>query len=151
HLTQHLVRERGFVLYDIVQYFQRLREEEIKEEEASVLGDQGNAVVLMSVHASKGLEFPVVFIPELEKDHLRKGGGATKFFYHPNYGAGIRLKDLGSGRGEEGPGHGLIKIMKQEEEEREKQEAIRLLYVAMTRAKDHLVLCATEWDERRKP
>ncbi|RKD24465.1 hypothetical protein BEP19_08745 [Ammoniphilus oxalaticus] len=150
-LIQRLVDEKGYPLYDIVQHFNRLQEEEIQEEEASVVSDHGNAVVIMSVHASKGLEFSVVFIPELEKDQLRKGGQATRFFYNPRYGAGLRLKELGSGKGADGPGHGMIKKMKEDEEEREKQEGIRLLYVAMTRAKDHLVLFATEWSARRKP
>jgi len=147
HLVHQLVDEQGLLLYDILQHFQQLQEEEIKEEEASIISDHGNAVVIMSIHASKGLEFPVVFIPELEKDHFKKGSQTTKLLYHPSYGAAVRLKDLGK----DGPGHGLFEAMKRDEEEREKQEAIRLLYVAMTRAKDHLVLFATEWDGRRKP
>ena len=108
-------------------------------------GDESNAVIdavdavnLMTVHAAKGLEFPVVFVVNLE----RGTGGAE---------AAIRLV----ARGEDGEPAVAVGPFRSnaddEEREAEVEETRRLLYVATTRARDALYLVARLDGGRFKP
>ena len=97
-------------------------------------GDESNAVVealdavnLMTVHASKGLEFPIVFVVNIAK-------GAS--------GPPKPMRVSAAGRDGEpsvsiGP---FVSETDEAEREREKHETRRLLYVALTRARDRLYL-----------
>lgn len=138
-IAEQIVDEKGFHLYDFIQYVKQLQEADVNEEEASIIDSRGDAVVIMSVHASKGLEFPVVCVPELRKDVLKKGG-AARLLYQPGLGVGLKLNDIEKGM----PGNGLFELLQEEEKDRELQEAKRLLYVALTRARDHLVLIGSK-------
>jgi ATP-dependent helicase/nuclease subunit A len=97
-------------------------------------GDESNAVIealdavnLMTVHASKGLEFPVVFVVNLAR-------GATGF------PSPIRIVAEGAD-GEPSVSVGpFVSATDEAEREREKHETRRLLYVALTRARDRLYL-----------
>ncbi|MBP1933631.1 UvrD-helicase domain-containing protein [Ammoniphilus resinae] len=139
-LVSEWVDRKGYHLYDLVQFLSRMQEEQVQEQEASVVEDQRDAVVIMSVHASKGLEFPIVCIPELRKDVLKKGSSTTSVLYQPDLGVGVKLRELEKGM----PGNGLYECLADEEKHRELQEAKRLLYVAMTRARDHLILVGSK-------
>ncbi len=79
----------------------------------------GDAVRVMTVHKSKGLEFPVVYVPHLAKNHFPVRGGGPQIPLPP----GFLNADETGGR---------------EEEDR------CLLYVALTRAEDELVLSRAE-------
>jgi ATP-dependent helicase/nuclease subunit A len=108
-------------------------------------GDESNAVIealdavnLMTVHASKGLEFPVVFVVNL-------GRGAT--------GPPRPVRVVVDGNGGEpsvsvGP---FVSETDDAEREREKQETRRLLYVALTRARDRLYLSSVLKDGVLQP
>ena len=97
-------------------------------------GDESNAVIealdavnLMTVHASKGLEFPIVFLVNL----ARGASGRPR---------PVRIVVDGEG-GEPSVSIGpFLSETDEVEREREKQETRRLLYVAMTRARDRLYL-----------
>jgi ATP-dependent helicase/nuclease subunit A len=110
-------------------------------------GDESNAIVdaidavnLMTAHAAKGLEFPVVFVVNLQRG---SGGGIDSIRVVP---APFGLEDI------EDP---LVAIGEHENdadrdfEARETEESKRLLYVALTRARDRLYLAATLKDEGR--
>ncbi len=96
--------------------------------------DSANAVKVMTVHSAKGLEFPVVFVAALDK------GVDTKLpvvAFSRAYGLGARWRIPG-GRKEKDD---LFQhVIRAERAVREKEESNRLLYVAMTRAEQHLVL-----------
>jgi ATP-dependent helicase/nuclease subunit A len=97
-------------------------------------GDESNAVIealdavsLMTVHASKGLEFPIVFVV-----NVAKGASGPP---HP-----VRVvDDAYSGEPSVSVGSFTSEV-DEREREREKQETRRLLYVAVTRARDRLYL-----------
>jgi hypothetical protein len=116
------------------------------EESETPIVEEGDQVVrLMTVHAAKGLEFPVVVLPDLAWDRMP------------------RTPPLLIGRGTEAPtgavclgrvGDAAVETrnladLLEREARREAAEALRLFYVATTRARDHLVLPLTFGSEPR--
>ncbi|MGE5530012.1 MAG: UvrD-helicase domain-containing protein [Patescibacteria group bacterium] len=111
-------------------YLKALEGLEARESEAGLAG--GDAVLLMTVHRAKGLEFPVVVLPDLGRglaarmpDVLADETGRIGFRFGP------RKEGLAT------PAWGSIA---DEAAAAEDAEACRLLYVAMTRARDRLIL-----------
>jgi ATP-dependent helicase/nuclease subunit A len=94
----------------------------------------GNAVRLMSIHKSKGLEFPIVFLPGL---HKGTGSGLPVITYSARFGLGVKWRDPDSWVGVGDASYTGIEAV---EKDRQSKENDRLLYVAMTRAKEHMVL-----------
>ena len=97
--------------------------------------DQGDRVQVLTVHAAKGLEFPIVFVAAMDKEG-RHGSGAINFT--PQHGLGIRWRSPDGSR--EGIKDGWHASNGDAVKSRENQETNRLLYVAMTRAEEHLIL-----------
>ena len=106
---------------------------------AKVLGETEDVVRIMTIHKSKGLEFPAVVVMELgSKMHV--SGHASPIKIHRELGLGIpcihpeeriRMKTL------------VEKSIAQKAQGEEKAERARLLYVAMTRARERLILIGT--------
>jgi ATP-dependent exoDNAse (exonuclease V) beta subunit len=93
-----------------------------------------NAVQVMTVHSAKGLEFPVVFVAALHKGVESKLPVVT---FSPRIGLGARWRNPAVREDEEDLfQHEIHK----ERAKRESDESHRLLYVAMTRAEQQLVL-----------
>ena len=109
--------------------------DESKEELAPTHPEQSNVIRLMSIHQSKGLEFPVVVLADMNHKSQRGGGSA---YFHPELGP---LFSLPRKYGKEPKHLGRI-IHNIAEQPQEQAEFMRLLYVALTRAKDHLILSA---------
>ena len=102
----------------------------------------GDGVSIMSIHRSKGLEKPVVFVCGLAKKFNREDMNRPVLF-HPNMGVGPR--GLDRERMVEYPT--LARKAVQRKLEREMMaEELRLLYVAMTRAREKLILTMTLTD-----
>ncbi|MDK2988974.1 MAG: hypothetical protein PWR16_503 [Methanoculleus sp.] len=95
-----------------------------------------DAVSIMTVHAAKGLEFPVVVVPDLGETP-RSGGGTIMVEDGLLLGVSIPNPANDHER-EETP---VLTILKDEHRQKEEAERKRLFYVAVTRAKDHLILC----------
>lgn len=98
------------------------------------MDQDGLGVRIMTVHGAKGLEAPMVILPDTTskgqsgQSNIQFNAAAAAFFWSPF-------------TGQDTP---EFKIGREAIEEQEKQEAARLLYVAMTRAKDVLILCGHE-------
>jgi len=105
--------------------------------------DSANAVKIMTVHSAKGLEFPVVFVAALHKG-VDTSPPVIAFSRH--YGLGARWRNPAS-RDEKDDL--FMHALRQEWKRRESDESDRLLYVAMTRAEQHLALSFSVGD--RKP
>jgi CRISPR/Cas system-associated exonuclease Cas4 (RecB family) len=102
--------------------------------------DQGNCVQVMTAHAAKGLEFPVVIVAAMEKGTQRDSAPVT---FTPECGLGIKWKDP-FGKDKKGLADSFHLRNGELLREREKHEENRLLYVAMTRAEEHLILSYTK-------
>lgn len=96
--------------------------------------DSANAVRIMTVHAAKGLEFPVVFLASL---HKGVDPSAPSLGFAPGIGLGARWYNPATG---ESKGDMRQSLIRERKTRQEKAESNRLLYVAMTRAEEHLVL-----------
>ncbi|MHC4452235.1 MAG: UvrD-helicase domain-containing protein, partial [Planctomycetota bacterium] len=107
------------------------REREVRESEAPVSSENDNAIRIMTVHASKGLEFKLVAVADLTKNT----GGRRGPVLDPSGRFGLKVRD-----GEKTlapPGYDDLKAWDKSCEEEEER---RLWYVALTRAEEHLLV-----------
>ena len=104
----------------------------------------GNAVRILSVHKSKGLEFPVVFLAELESRFNRKDMQSDVLADAENT-LGLQIIDRTSNSKLSSLAHQVIAEQKLA---RLLAEEMRILYVATTRARDRLVLTASQRQDR---
>jgi ATP-dependent helicase/nuclease subunit A len=126
---------RGYTtLQDFVAWVKNIREAEQREATAdmNLPGFQG-AVSIMTVHKAKGLEFPVVFLPGMNQQPRSVSIGPAAII---EAGGAVRM----AVKDGENPVYDELWEREQEELRREHQ---RLLYVAMTRARDHLIMIGT--------
>jgi ATP-dependent helicase/nuclease subunit A len=100
----------------------------------------GNAVRILSVHKSKGLEFPVVFLAELETK-FNKEDIYADILAHPDDTLGLQIIDRNSNSKLRSLAH---QVIAEEKLKASLAEEMRILYVATTRAKDRLVLTASQ-------
>jgi ATP-dependent helicase/nuclease subunit A len=105
--------------------------------------DFGDAVRLMTIHKSKGLEFPVVFLPFLHRD---RGNGTPIVGYTHQHGLGVKWRDPATRKGIADIAH---KANTERANQMQSGEENRLLYVGMTRAKNHTVLSYSLTDKRK--
>ncbi len=130
---------RGFVnLYDFVKRLKRLIEEE-EQEGQGMIDVQRDAVQIMTVHAAKGLEFPVVVLPGLEASFQHDRAP----FMDDTIGIGLEL----SSDEEDQPA--VTTLLKHRARSKSIAEEKRVLYVACTRARDLLILSSPLTAEKK--
>jgi len=126
----------GKSLFKIRDFLERTYNKE-EEPKANVNTEGMDAVRIMTIHAAKGLEFPVVFIPGLEEPFISRTNDSLvyekngRLFLKSEPESSIRRQDEDF----------LLHLKKEEEEQK------RLLYVAVTRAEDALFLIS-HWTEK---
>ncbi len=127
-------RRRPPSLRAFIQYLDEVRGEAVREGEATLQPQETGAVNMLTVHKSKGLEFPIVFVPNLGRHRNPPRDGGVRL--HKRYGLSVNVIDP-DGETQ----HPVIgEIIKTAVNDEEEAEEARLLYVAMTRARDRLVL-----------
>lgn len=112
-------------LEDFLDYIESIKDRD--ESQGRIESEQANVVKLMTIHKSKGLQFPVVVIPQM----------ARGFNYHQPSILFHKEKGLGIKYATKSP---LYDNIKEEIRIREEEENKRILYVAMTRAKERLII-----------
>ncbi len=130
-----LVREGGArqSLDELIEELERLRTSDPREQDSGS-EDSGDVVRILTIHSAKGLEFPVVFIPALQAGMNQSRPPAL---LSARLGLGVRWRNPVTGSSAK---DSLYETIEQEMKLREEAETNRLLYVAMTRAEEHLVL-----------
>ncbi|MCR5665098.1 MAG: UvrD-helicase domain-containing protein, partial [Oscillospiraceae bacterium] len=122
-------------LHRFVRWLRSLAE---RGEEPAPAGGSGQAVQIWSIHKSKGLEFPVVFLCDQARRFNKRDGSET-VPVHPDLGLGPKVVDLE--RRVSYPSLARRAIARRLEQETLSEE-LRLLYVALTRAKERLFVTA---------
>ncbi|HTG17779.1 MAG TPA: UvrD-helicase domain-containing protein [Blastocatellia bacterium] len=137
-LAERFERSGAYLIRDFVRFVQEFEEAGGRESEGQT-DDSADAVRLMSIHQSKGLEFPVVIIPDLHRqpDNRREWWALDRH-------RGLTLK-VPDGRGRLVAGC-AFSAFAERAKRREEFESMRLLYVAATRAQDRLILAGAARD-----
>ena len=122
-------RSGVFTLDDFITQLSEFVARQPDEPLAATCPESTDVVRLMTIHQSKGLEFPVVFLPDLGR---RPRGSATTVAFTPELGPMVKRADAVTG----------FDLYRAVEEAEDRAETVRLLYVATTRAADYLVFSA---------
>jgi len=133
-------------LFRFLRFIERLRDSGADLTPARTLGETEDVVRIMSVHKSKGLEFPVVFMAGLGKK-FNRGDEREPFLIHKELGFGPRFVDTDLGIAY--PTLPQLAIRRKLRFEALAEE-MRVLYVALTRAKEKLILIGSEKDAAKK-
>ena len=133
-------------LFHFVRYIDELQKYDVDFGEADMVGENEDVVRIMSIHKSKGLEFPIVIVSGMGKN-FNKQDTRSKMVLHPELGIGLDYMD-GKKR-IKSPTIAKKAIAKQIDLENLGEE-LRVLYVALTRAKEKLILTGTLKDAAEK-
>lgn len=129
-------------LFNFVRYIEQLQKYDVDYGEAGLMDEKMDVVSLMSIHKSKGLEFPIVFVIGMGKQ-FNMQDTKQSIVIHPELGAGIDAVD--SVLRTKTPTL-LKRAIQQKVQKESKAEELRVLYVAMTRAKEKLILTGATAD-----
>lgn len=123
-------------LFNFIRYIENLKKYQVDFGEANTLSENEDTVRIMSIHGSKGLEFPIVFVCGMGKQ-INMQDAKESIVLHPDLGIGspyvdtqlrIRTRTI------------LQKAVQREILLESLGEELRILYVALTRAKEKLIL-----------
>lgn len=120
-----------------VRFAERLKKNRSDMESANVVSENANVVRIMSIHKSKGLEFPVCIIAGCGRKFVND---TDDLRMHPQLGVGMRLTDPETGVRRTTFIREAIGLATAESAS---AEELRVFYVAMTRAKEKLILLST--------
>jgi ATP-dependent helicase/nuclease subunit A len=134
-LAERFERSGTHLIRDFVRYVKEFEAIGSRESEGQI-DEAANAVRLMTIHQAKGLEFPVVIIPDLQRSSKTLDNWVL---LDRHYGLTLKVPD---GRGKQVAGCTFANFEKRQSR-REQFESMRLLYVAATRAEDRLIFSGT--------
>ena len=126
-------------LFNFINFINKFKQNDGDFGSAKSIGENENVVRLMSIHKSKGLEFPIVFLIRCNKN-INFGDLRKKLIYHNDLGIAMDYTDINK----RVVMTSIIKdLMKNTLKNEILSEEMRLLYVAMTRAKHKLIMTAS--------
>lgn len=129
---------KGSTLHDFLAYINGINQENVREGEAQIESEAGDTVKLLTIHKSKGLEYPVVILPDLQRKFIV---GNSKALFDKDVGLGLTTSRSDCGENK------VFSAIKNKQQQLERLELKRLLYVAQTRAKDYLILSSVADDK----
>jgi len=139
-LARNFEKEERSSIYEFIQYIENIKERKTKGADTpKLLGEGENVVRILTIHKSKGLEYPVVFLADTAKKY-NAIDMSSEILLDESFGIGLDTY-------EKSLGITYSNIIKQAIKERIKAKILseeeRLLYVAMTRAKEKLYVYGT--------
>jgi ATP-dependent helicase/nuclease subunit A len=137
-LAQAVRFEKGTYsgLFHFIRYIEKLHKYEVDYGEAATSGEQDNTVRIMSIHKSKGLEFPIVVVAGMSKQ-FNTQDLRSSIVLHSELGVGPELIDS---KNRTKVSTLLKKAIQKKVQVENLGEELRVLYVAMTRAREKLIL-----------
>ena len=121
-------------LKDFIEIVEGYKFREIRESEAPIESEEDDVVKLITTHSAKGLEFPVVIVADIDRDNTRP---SDYFVYSKDHGISFKILNPSTNEAEVPLSYERIN---DESKEKELRESRRLLFVAMTRAQEHLII-----------
>ena len=123
-------------LFHFIRYIEQLQKYDVDYGEASLEDEQSDTVRIMTIHKSKGLEFPIVFVSGMGKQ-FNMMDARSSVVLHARLGVGLDAVDTKLRT----KSPSLLKRVIQKEEALDSLgEELRVLYVALTRAKEKLIV-----------
>lgn len=129
-------------LYGFLSYIDAMKKNNLSMGEAKTIGENENVVRIMTVHKSKGLEFPVVILAGAGRTIRFRGSGGSMEM-HKDCGIGLPLVNREEGWHRKTL---LQRVIEGKKAAEELEEEVRILYVALTRAIDRLEIVGTVKD-----
>ena len=123
-------------LRDFIEIAEGYKFRERRVSEAPVESEEDDVVKLITTHSAKGLEFPVVIVADTGKNNPIS---PNHFVYSRNHGISFKILNPSTNEAEVPLSYERIN---DESKEKELRESRRLLFVAMTRAQEHLIISA---------
>jgi len=133
-------------LFNFINYIEKIKTSSKDMDSAKVIGENDDVIRIMSIHKSKGLEFPVVFLSGTGKQFNMQDLN-NKILLHPDIGIGVKYIDYDR----QIEYDTLSKqAMKNQIMLETLSEEMRVLYVALTRAKEKLIITGYSTSEKQK-
>ena len=129
-------------LFNFIRFIERLKSGNSDMSAAKIIGENENVVRIMSIHKSKGLEFPIVFLSSTSKN-INMQDIKSNLLLHQKIGLGPQYINYEKMIEYSTAAKDAIKIVSKEETI---AEEMRILYVALTRAKEKLIITGTSKD-----
>lgn len=126
-------------LYGFLSYIDAMKKNNLSMGEAKTIGENEDVVRIMTVHKSKGLEFPVVILAGAGRT-IRFRGSGSSMEMHKDCGIGLPLVNREEGWHKKTL---LQRVIEGKKAAEELEEEVRILYVALTRAIDRLEIVGT--------
>ena len=136
----HFERNRSARVLDFLHVLELAIQGELKEGQATLFEAETNQVNIMTIHAAKGLEFPVVILPYLEANFRFE----TEIYRDKTYGFLPKPPS-----GDDLRNSFVTRWFQQNHRQQIVAEKKRLLYVAATRAQDQLILVGASGHQRQ--
>ena len=126
-------------LFSFINYIEALKKRNVPMGQVKLLGENDDVVRIMTIHKSKGLEFPMVLVGGLGK-RFNSESDTYQVSLHKEIGLGVRYVDTENSCFKKT----IVQAAIDQKKKREAlAEELRILYVAFTRAMDRLVLLGT--------
>lgn len=119
-----------------LRYIERVLEQNADFEQANIISEAEDCVRIMTIHKSKGLEFPICIVADCGK-HFNLMDLGSDLLLHADKGIGMKMREPERLKKYSTIPYEAIKLIKRKNTI---SEEMRLLYVAMTRAKEKLIL-----------
>ena len=125
-----------FGLFHFIRYMEQLEKYDVDYGEADTLDENADVVRIMSIHKSKGLEFPVVFVSGLSK-HFNMQDANQSLIVDMDLGVAVDYVNPGRRIKNKTLRRAVLSAKMKEDS---LAEELRVLYVALTRAREKLIL-----------